>query len=194
MRRTPAIAVASLGLAGFLLTGCSSSGEANVFAGSGSTDGGLATTADIVDVGVPLGQNVSDHSVRLLRVTLVGMPASVRLRSVTAYPPGPGVGVMTGNLLTQCPADKPYPVSADVTPAHASVQWNAVLAITFSRPGTYVLSRLKVFYLSNGQRGWQYQDLNTTITVKSAPRGARSQFAGCLPPTYLPAKLQAGDR
>jgi hypothetical protein len=132
--------------------------------------------------------------VRLLRITLVGMPASVHLRSVTAYPPGPGVGVIIGNLLTQCPANKPYPLSADVTPAHAPVQWNAVLAITFSRPGTYVLTRLKVSYLSNGQPGWQYQDLSTTITVKSAPEGSRSQFAGCPPPTYLPVKLQAGDR
>ncbi len=145
------------------------------------SQGGLATTADIVDVGVPATQNLTGYSIRLVRISLVAVPPAVRLLSVIAYPPGPGVGVMVGNLLKDCPQDKPYPLTDDVTAPHAVGQWKVVLAIRFARPGTYALERVKIFYTADGHSGWQYQDLSTTMTIKLAPKGAKSQLTGCLP-------------
>src|SRR5262249_44723589 len=100
-------------------------------------------------------------------------------KSVFAYPPGPGVGVIFGNLLKDCPDLKQYAVTAAVTPPHAETQWNIVLAITFAKPGRYDLHRVKIFYSADGHRGWQYQNLNTTMIISSPRKGAKPQFDGC---------------
>lgn len=109
------------------------------------------------------------------------MPPAVHLNSVTAYRPGPGVGVMFGKLLKNCPGYKPYPLAPAVTPPHAETQWNIVLAITFAKPGRYDIHRVKIFYSTNGHRAWQYQNLNTTMIISVPPRGAKPQFTGCPP-------------
>ena len=182
-RRTWAASACGL-LAGILSAGCSpaGTGEGTVFAVvTGFSQGGPASTIDTVDIGVPGSQNVTDRSVRFERVSLVGAPGAVHLRSVFGYPRGPGVGVMFGNMLKNCPDDKPYPLTAAVTPPHAETQWNIVLAITFAKPGRYDLHRVKIYYVTDGHRGWQYQNLDTTMLI-SAPRArAKRQPTECLP-------------
>ena len=85
-----------------------------------------------------------------------------------------------GDLLRYCRAtDKPYPVSADVTPPHSDSPWNVILAITFAKPGRYHLVRAKVFYTTGAQSGWQYQTLDTTMTVSAASKGTRPVMDGC---------------
>jgi len=172
-------------LAGILSAGCSpaaGTSEARVFAlVTGFSQGGPARTIDTVDIGVPGSQNLTTSSIRFERVSLVSAPPAVHLSSVTAYPPGPGVGVMFGNLLKNCPDFKPYPLTAAVTPPYAETQWNIVLAITFAKPGRYDLHRVKIFYSTNGHRGWQYQNLNTTMIISTPRRGAKPQFTGCPP-------------
>lgn len=147
----------------------------------GFTQGISATTADVVDVGIqPFGlSNVTGHSVRLLGVSLVSASPSVRLRSITAYGPGEGVGIVHGDLLKHCPSNKPYPVSDDVTPPHSSSRWNIVLALVFAKPGRYYFRDVKIVYTTNGQRGWQYENLFTTIVITEAPAGTKSAFDGC---------------
>jgi hypothetical protein len=170
-------------VAGIVLAGCSfgpGNGHATVFTiVSGFSEGGPATTIDIVDIGVPGSQNVTAHSVRLTGISLASVPRSVHLRSVIAYPPGPGVGIVTGNLPKQCSQYKPYPITADVTPPHSAAQWNIVIAVTFAKPGRYNLHHVKIYYRTDGHRGWQYQDLNTTMVVSAAHKGAKPAFDGC---------------
>jgi hypothetical protein len=179
------VSFAVIGLiAVILLAGCSpapGTGGSKAFATvTGFSQGGPASTIDTVDIGVPGSNNITGHSVRWERVSLVSAPAAVHLRSVFAYGPGPGVGVVFGNILKNCPEDKPYPVNAAVTPPHAETQWNIVLVITFAKPGRYDLHRVKIFYVTDGHRGWQYQNLNTTMII-SAPRvGEKPQPTWCV--------------
>ena len=184
MTRTiwPRAAVALIGvIAGVLSAGCSSgNGEATVMPLPLGGQGGPATTIDTVDIGVPLGRNVTGYSVRLERVTLVSEPSAVRLDNVFAYPPGPGIGLVTGNLIKDCPHDKAYPVTAAVVRPHAQMHWNVTIALTFSKPGSYDVRRVKISYVTDGHSGWQYQALNTTIVVSAPRKGAKPQLTGCL--------------
>ena len=54
-----------------------------------------------------------------------------------------------------------------------------MLAVTFAKPGRYHLSRVKIFYTAAGHAGWQYQILDTTMTVTAASKGTRPSFDGC---------------
>ncbi len=54
-----------------------------------------------------------------------------------------------------------------------------MLAITFAKPGRYHLVRAKVFYTTGTQSGWQYQTLDTTMTVSAASKGTRPALDGC---------------
>lgn len=74
---------------------------------------------------------------------------------------------------------KPYPITADVTPRHSAAQWNIVIAVTFAKPGRYDLHRIKLYYLTNGHPGWQYQDLNTTMVISAPRKDAKPEFDGC---------------
>ncbi len=55
-----------------------------------------------------------------------------------------------------------------------------MLAVTFARPGIYHLERAKIFYTTDGHSGWQYQDLDTTMTITAAGASAKPQLDGCL--------------
>jgi hypothetical protein len=165
------------------LAGCSSAGGQNtvfsVFAPS--SDGGRATTVDVVDIGLPTLTNVTGSSVTLRSISLVSVSRAVRLRSVTAYgEDATHLGLGLGDLLRYCRrTDKPFPVTADVARPHAQSAWNVVLAITFARPGTYHLVRDKIVYITDGHTGWQYQQLDTTITVTAASKETRPRLDGC---------------
>lgn len=184
MTRTiwPRMAVALIGvIAGLLSAGCSSgNGEATVLRLPLGGQGGPATTIDTVDIGVLTGsQNVTGYSVRLERIRLVSVPSAVHLEGSYAYPPGSGVGLIVGNLPRDCPHDKFDPVTAVVVPPHKQLQWNVVIALTFAKPGKYYVGRVKVFYLTNGHRGWQYSAVHTTMVVSAARKGAKPQLTGC---------------
>ena len=96
-------------MSGFLLlgacllaAGCSPppghASEQVVFAeATGFGQGGRNTTADIVDVGVHGLHNLTGRSVRVRRVSLMSVPAAVRLLGVTAHP-SQAVGVLDGDL------------------------------------------------------------------------------------------------
>jgi len=184
MTRTiwPRTAVALIGfIAVALSAGCASgNGEATVLRLPLGGEGGPATTIDTVDIGVLTGsQNVTGYSVRLERISLVSVPPSVHLDGFYTYPPGQGVGLITGNLPRVCPKDKWYPVTAVVVPPHKQLRWNVVIALTFTKPGTYDVRRVKVFYVTNGHSGWQYSAVHTTMVVSAARKGAKPQLTGC---------------
>jgi hypothetical protein len=134
----------------------------------------------VVDVALPGLSNESGGRVTLRKVSLVSVPRAVHLSSVTVYGPENAIGLVHGDLLRSCRRfDQPHPVTADVTAPHSESPWNVVLAITFAKPGRYHLVRAKIFYTTSGHSGWQYQFLDTTITVAAATNGTRPQFEGC---------------
>lgn len=176
---------ASLGVA-VLVAACtgSSGGERAVFkVGTDFSQGGPATTIDVVDVGLPLLYNQTQDGVTLRQVSLVAVPESVRFR-VYAYRYSQvrsGVGIIHGDLLKRCRhADTPYKIADVVVPPHSYSKWVVVIAIRFTKPGRYVLRKAKVRYRADASDGWQYQNLNTTIAVTSAPQNAKPAFDGCL--------------
>jgi hypothetical protein len=181
-RRTWAAMACGL-LAGILSAGCSpaaGTGEATVFTvATGFSQGGPASTIDTVNIGVPGGQNVTGHSVRFESVRLAGVPAAAHLSSVFAY--RQSVGVIFGNMHKECPEDRQYPLTAAVLPPHAETQWNIVLAITFAKAGRYDLHHVKIYYVTDGHHGWQYQNINTTMVISAARKGAKPAFDGCPP-------------
>jgi hypothetical protein len=182
-KRSAALAI-SLIVLGPLAAGCSSGAgsERVVFTQySGFSQGVVVTTVDILDIGLPYElQNLTGSIVKVRAVRLADPPHGVRLISVTACGPGPGPGMLTGNLLKYCRQTyTPYPVTDDVTAPHAGSPWRLVVAVVFTRPGTYLLRRVKLYYQVNGQSGWQYEYLNATIVVHAARKGDRPVLTGC---------------
>lgn len=172
--------------AGLLAGGCSAAApygsEHAVFSvPTGFREGISATTVDVVDIGVPLLYNMSGQRVRVLRVGLTQVPASVQLRSITAHPATNGtIGLGHGDLVKFCRKNfPPYPVTDAVTAPHANSNWYVLLAVSFTHPGRYYLGRVKIFYTAGGQRGWQYDNLFATITITAARPGTKPSFDGC---------------
>jgi hypothetical protein len=148
---------------------------------AGFSQGGKASTVDVVDFGLPYEMlNLTGSIVRVRAVSLVGVPRTVRLISVTAYGPGPGPGLITGDLLKYCRQSyPPHPITDDTTAPHAGSPWRLVVAVIFTRPGTYLLRRVRLYYQVNGQSGWQYEYLNATMTVLAAGKVDKPVLTGC---------------
>jgi hypothetical protein len=128
-------------LSAVLIAGCTanSDGSRDVFAvQQGVTQGGPASTADIVDIGLPLLHNMTAHAVTLRWVRLAGHFNGMRVLNVTAYQysqGGEGIAAGLGDLRKHCREEMtPYPVARAVTRAHADSNWLIIIAITFSRP------------------------------------------------------------
>jgi S-adenosyl-L-homocysteine hydrolase, NAD binding domain/S-adenosyl-L-homocysteine hydrolase len=47
--------------------------------------------------------------------------------------------------------------------------WLVIISFAISRPGVYHLNRIRLDYTPQGQKGWQYQNINATVTVKNPP-------------------------
>lgn len=173
-------------LSAVLIAGCAanSDGSDNVFVvQQGVTQGGPASTADIVDIGLPMLHNMTAHAVTLRWVRLAGHVRGMRVLNVTAYQyseAGEGIAADLGDLRKHCRKEMtPYPVTRAVTRAHADSNWLIIIAITFSRPGRYTIRRAKIGYRTDGHLGWQYQNLDTTVNVHEANPGARPALSGC---------------
>jgi hypothetical protein len=91
-----------------------------------------------------------------------------------------GLGIEHGNLLANCRQTlTPYPVTDVIAGPHSDSGWLVIVALSFAEPGRYRIDRVRIDYTMNGQRGWQYQNLNTTIVVSAARKGTRPRFDGC---------------
>ena len=142
---------------------------------TGITDGYTINRLEINDEGVPPLHNLTRYPVRLESVQWVNQPAAAHIVNVYAYAyayaaVGHGIISGEGNLPVACPNQyHPRPISAAVTAPHADSQWFVVIAYTISKVGTYHMDRLKIGYVTHGHHGWQYQNLDTTITVVNPP-------------------------
>jgi hypothetical protein len=171
-----------------MVVGCSSTPVHDeprpVFARDGSfSQSGPATTVDVIDIGVPLLHNLTGHSVRLQWVRLARHSKVVQVVHVTAYSysqVGQGISAAFGDLIKYCRKEMtPYPVTDVVTAPDTDSNWFVILALSIRKPGVYHIARVKIGYMTDGQVGWQYQDLETTLTVRQAARRTKPRFDGC---------------
>ncbi|HEY1967899.1 MAG TPA: hypothetical protein VGH89_08120, partial [Pseudonocardia sp.] len=68
-------------------------------------------------------------------------------------------------------------------PSRASSPWFVVIAFTISKPGRYFLGKVRIDYTTDGHKGWQYQDIGTTMVIGNPPDPG---------PTPLPASAVCG--
>jgi len=138
-----------------------------------TADGYTRNTDEVVDIGLPPLHNLTGHAVRLPSVQWVGQPASARIISIygSAYAAlGHGFIGAEGNLPIACPGEyQPVPVTSVVTPPHGDSRWFVVISFTIARPGFYHFNRVKIRYVTDGHRGWQYQNLETSYKVVNPP-------------------------
>jgi hypothetical protein len=66
----------------------------------------------------------------------------------------------------------PYPVPDVVTAPHSDSDWYVMIGFTITRPGRYHIQTAQIGYTTAGQNRWQYQNLDTIITVTRARPGA----------------------
>jgi len=182
-----AAAIAAAVIGALFLSGCSSSrgGEHVVFAKPQPLDATWKASAnELLDLGVPALHSVSNRTVRITDVRLLGLTNAITVESVRSYnyqQVGNGVISNIGDLPRDCAKYVPHPVSAAVTRTHADSDWYVVIAFRVHRQGTYRLTRIRIDYREGNTPGWQYQDLDTTLTV-GAPL-ARPLHTPCnLPP------------
>ena len=179
----PAIFLPALGLS-ILVTGCSAaaggSGQDIVFPiHSGFSQGGPAMTSEILDIGVPL-INTSAHPVHLTGITLTGTARTADVRYVIAFRNTSGsLGLTTGDMRS-CPGAHSV-TAVTMAPRQTWPHWYAVIAVAFPRPGHYKIRRARISYTTSGHAGWQYQNLNTYMTVTADGQPPAS-------PTKLPVQ------
>lgn len=167
MRSTIAISLAAAATA-MMLAACSGP------AGPDGTEGtaiqshpymnlsGEAPTGTIIDFAGDL-YNSDRTSFRVLSVRMIS-------------PSGPGIGDVTLRALApsldqggtfayfqgdlaKCPKRRGYrvrPVNRIVEPPHGWSDWRLLVSLVFTKPGRYHLYLLKVDYVEDGQRHWNY--------------------------------------
>lgn len=186
MKQLLLIAVAAVALA----TGCSATPpgpdgpERVVFAlNGGYKQWGHTTDINEIDLGVTELQNTSSQTVRIRWLRLVNPPKALKLDSVVAYPyiGHGGIAVTLGNLLKgPCRRSMlPYPVTHAVVPPHHLSHWFFILGFTITKPGRYYINRIEIGYTTQGQKGWQYQYVFTTLHITAARPGARPVPGDC---------------
>ncbi|HET7015581.1 MAG TPA: hypothetical protein VFI65_16810 [Streptosporangiaceae bacterium] len=159
-----------------LVAGCSSGQQAAFTVHSGFRSTLPLHTLEPADIGLSTEwlHDETDHSVRITSVRFVDPPRALHMLNVYAYSfkdtNNAGVITQLGVLYKECPAEyKPHVIDSVSFPAHVDAPYFAVLAFTIARPGVYHLDRVRIDYRTDGNAGWQYQNTNTTITVKNPP-------------------------
>jgi hypothetical protein len=144
-------------------------------------------TSEITDLGIDPLPNRSGSPVRLKSVTIASPPPELHILNVRAYNYTQAKVVVigsAGDLPTECPHQfRPSPVDSFITPARSTSSWFIVIAFTISKPGRYSVPGLRVDYTTDGRKGWQYLEIDTTVVVHDPPEPG---------PTPLPSTAVCG--
>jgi hypothetical protein len=148
----------------------------------GFEQGGPATTADVVDVGVPIFTNRTGLPIRLHQITFAVRSFHVRLVRVIAFRADRDgyISATRGDLVQHCHAAYQFvPVTNVVIPPHADTDWEVMVVVRFDAPGRYQLAPVRITYAEAGRAAWQQQNLNTTMVISAARPGQKPEFDGC---------------
>jgi hypothetical protein len=114
-------------------------------------------------------------------ITLAATTKGVRIRSITAFQydtHGPALGLGTGNI-KHCPGAQPLNVV--FAPPHQQSAWYVVIAVTFAGPGHYYIGKARIDYTAGGVKGWQYQNLFTTMRIAKLRPGQKLKYSDPCP-------------
>lgn len=173
--RVPLLAV--IVVIALLAASCSSGGQQGVFSPTGGFTLTMnAQTQEVNDIGLTWGylDNATNHPVHVMSIQFVEPPRGLRIQNVLAYTwqDVHDIGILTesGVLPKECPDEfKPHPLTVVTVAPHSNANWLVVIAFTISKPGVYQLNQIRIDYETQGHAGWQYQNVNTTVTVKNPP-------------------------
>jgi hypothetical protein len=118
-------------------------------------------------------RNTSGQSARLRELSLAGASGAVRTISANVYSlerigynPATAVGILS----KECPSKfVPKPVSSLTVPGHDESDWIGVIALRVTRPGTYLIQRIKFSYSEGTNRYWQYYNDPVSLMVSDPP-------------------------
>lgn len=163
------VAIALIAAAGCTVN---SRSERVVFRLVGEQTSGPAHTAELINIVTPF-TNLTDEPVHLTRISLASPMKSERLIGSSVYD-ARRLGFLPllefGNLPVECPKKFiPARVGSLVVQPHKFSSWFGVVTIRIMRPGKYVLGRLRIDYSTPSGNGWQYQNVNITLTVSDPP-------------------------
>jgi hypothetical protein len=165
-----------------LLAGCSTGpGHRSVFRDSQQQESGPIHTQETMDITV-LFWNTTSDPVHLVKLSLVSPNPAVHLVSTSVFNSAHTNGFpaeKVGDLPKECPLGYvPSPVKSLTVKPHQFSHLFAVVAIRITRPGRYLIRKIRIDYTTPSGPGWQYWSSNMTLKVSNPP----------LPgPTKLPA-------
>jgi hypothetical protein len=148
---------------------------------------GPLRTDEIFDI-VTQFYNVTGMTIRLSGMSMARPIRDVHVLGANVYNMQVAGGIPAealGDMAKECPGQYvPRPVGSLVVRPRQYSPWFGVIAVRISRPGTYVINRIRVSYVMNGHaRGWQYQNTYLTLHVSNPPLpGARpvpAAYDGC---------------
>lgn len=134
---------------------------------------GPIRTDEILDI-VTQFDNVTGMTIRLSGMSLARPFRDVHVLGANVYNmlgAGGFPAVVLGDMARECPGEYvPRPVGSLVVRPKQYSPWFGVIAIRISRPGIYVINRIRLSYVMNRQaRGWQYQNTYLTLHVSNPP-------------------------
>jgi hypothetical protein len=167
------VAVAAL-LPALLAAGCTDTGQHAVFPDATGFTSTMHSQADeITDIGFEPFYNLTGDSIRLRGVAFVSPSPDLHVLNVRAYnyrQTRETVIGQSGDLAKECPhLFEPKPISSYLTPPHGSSLWFVVIAFTISKPGRYILGRVRIDYTAAGHPRWQYIAIDTTVVITNPP-------------------------
>ncbi len=156
--------------------------ERNVFeVAAGFSQGGPGVPTEILDIGLPALLNTTGDRVKLTGITLAATTKGVRIRSITAFrydTQDAALGLGTGNV-RHCPGAQPLSVVSAAP--HQQSAWFVVIAVTFAGPGRYYIGKARIGYTAGGVKGWQYQNLFTTMRINKLRAGQKLKYSNPCP-------------
>src|SRR4051794_2245243 len=134
------------------------------------------TTHDMVDIGIPNLDNMSDTPLQVLSITLRRPALAVHYGHMDAFSysrVGSGIIDQLGDLTKLCPQlYRPLAPSDLIVPARTSAPWFALICARVYMPGKYALGSFRVVYrMDQNDDVTYYQNLalSETLDVRSGP-------------------------
>lgn len=159
--RSVSVVIALAAATSLTMNACSSTaGPGAVFqdAPSGGETTYIVNVAEPTDI-ILFFQNTTGDSVHLTAISVPGASPAMRLISTAVYDRrriGYSPATALGILPKECPNNfVPHPVNSLTIGARETSPWIGVVAVRFSKPGTYLMRKFRIDYTTSRGTGWQ---------------------------------------